>query len=544
MRMTHALTETDDNTATRRRRSHARALASFLALLLLACTAGAPHALAQGPSYARLERAAEMIRRGQLARAEAELAAVLRANPEEANALNLLGVVRAQQKRHEEAEQLFLRAVRSSPALVGAFVNLGQLYTSRGDDERALRAFDAAAALAPDHPEVNYHLASIREGRREFARALEHLGKIPAESRGPEHLHLALRCLLGLGRADEAASLVAPLRSAQGGRGAAAVPTEDAAGFAALFAAHARTDVALEILGAALRRAPDSFAVLYNLGATHLQRRELERAEEFYRLALAVKPDDGATLRALAGVERARGRLEKSFAYVERALRRDPDSRALLYDYGWTALNLDRLPEALSALGRLHRAHPQESAYIYALAVARFYNNEDAQALTLLRRYIELNPRGARGHYVLGVMLQLMMRRADARAALAEGFDLAPTADAAHHLGLVAYDEDDLAQAERWLRRAVELNPAHAPSRAVLGMTYAKRKDLAAARAELERAAALDPHDLTAAYQLGLLYTRLGERERAREMLAVADRLRAEQRQAGRAGLRLAEPPK
>lgn len=515
------------------------ASASVFILLLWSCAA---QTAAQEPNYARLERAAEMIRRGQLAQAETELNTVLRARPEEANALNLLGVVRAQQKRFEEAERLFLRAVKSSPTLVGAFVNLGQLYISTGDEERALRAFDAAAALAPDHPEVNYHLAAIREGRREFARALEHLGKIPGELRGLEHLQLVVRCLLGLGRADEAAGLVAPLRSAQ--NTAATVPPEDAAGFAALFAAHARTDVALEILGAARGRAPDSFAVLYNLGATHLQRRELERAEEFYRRALAARPDDGATLRALAGVERARGNLEKSLGYVERALRLDPDSRALLYDYGWTALNLDRIPQALPALERLHRAHPQESAYIYALAVARFYNNEDAQALALLRRYIGLNPRDPRGHYVLGVMLQLMMRRADARVALAESFDLTPTADAAHYLGLVAYDEADLAQAEHWLRRAVELEPSHAPARAALGMTYARRKDLAAARAELERAAALDPQDLTAAYQLGLLYTRLGERERARAMLAVADRLRAEQRQTGRAGLRLAEPPK
>ena len=522
------------------RKSARAAAASVLILLSWSCAA---QTAAQEPSYARLERAAEMIRRGQLARAETELTAILRASPEEANALNLLGVVRAQQKRDEEAEQLFLRAVKSSPALVGAFVNLGQLYVSRGDDERALRAFGAAAALAPRHPEVNYHLASIREGRREFARALEHLEKIPGESRGLDQLHLAVRCLLGLGRADEAASLVVPLRSAQG-QTASAVPAEDAAGFAALFAAHGESGVALEILEAARRRAPDSFAVLYNLGATHLQRRELDRAEEFYRRALARKPDDGATLRALAGVERARGNLEKSLTYVERALSLDPDSRALLYDYGWTALNLERLPQALSALERLHRAHPLEPAYIYALAVARFHNNEDAQALALLRRYIELNPRDARGHYVLGVMLRLMLKRADAHAALAESFDLAPTADAAHHLGLIAYDEDDLAQAERWLKRAVELDPSHAPSRAVLGMTYAKRKDLAAARVELERAAALDPQDLTAAYQLGLLYTRLGERERARVMLATADRLRAEQRQGGRAGLTLAEPPK
>ena len=141
-----------------------------------------------------------------------------------ANASTCSAYVREQQKRSRASR--VLRAVRSSPALVGAFVNLGQLYISTGDDQRALRAFDAAAALAPEHPEANYHLAAIREGRREFARALEHLEKIPGERRGLEHLQLAVRCLLGLGRADEAAGLVAPLRSAQS---AAAVPAEDAA---------------------------------------------------------------------------------------------------------------------------------------------------------------------------------------------------------------------------------------------------------------------------------------------------------------------------
>jgi tetratricopeptide (TPR) repeat protein len=158
-----------------------------------------------------------------------------------------------------------------------------------------------------------------------------------------------------------------------------------AAGFAALFAAHARTDVALEILEAARRRAPDSFAVLYNLGAVHLQANELERAEQFYVRALAAKPEDAATLRALARVWRVRGDLEKSFAYSERALRVEPDSHAALYDYGWTALNLDRLPEAIGALERLHVLRPDEPEYVYTLAVARFHNHEDAEALALLR---------------------------------------------------------------------------------------------------------------------------------------------------------------
>ncbi|HYN85498.1 MAG TPA: tetratricopeptide repeat protein [Pyrinomonadaceae bacterium] len=514
-------------------------IAVIICALVSACGASASPARAQdAATVGRLERAAEHIRRGELGRAEEELSAVLRTRPREANALNLLGVVRARQKRDAEAEQLFLRATRESPALVGAHVNLATLRLSRGDKDGALRDFTAAAALAPDNPDVNFQLAALLEERREYARALAHLSKIPRELWALEHLHLAVSSHLGAGEKQEAARLFAPVRDDP------RLPPDDAASFAALFAAHGETDAALEILEAARRRAPDSFAVLYNLGATHTRRGDLARAEEAFARALSAKPDDAATLSALGRLWRARGDLEKSFAYLERALKLAPDSPALLYDYGWTALNLDRIGEAVNALERLHAARPRESAYVYTLAVARFYNNDDERALALLRRYTELQPSDPRGHYVAGVMLDLMKRTEEARAALARSFELGETAEAAYLLGRIAYDSDDLARAEQWLRRAVALDPRHAPARASLGMTHAKRKEFAAARAELERAVELDPQDLTAAYQLALVYTRTGEAARAREMHAAADRLRAEQRHRPREGLRLAEPPR
>ncbi|HEX5707201.1 MAG TPA: tetratricopeptide repeat protein, partial [Pyrinomonadaceae bacterium] len=331
-----------------------------LCALLVVCGEDGSGAFAQdAQTVERLERAAEHIRRDELARAEEELRAVLRARPREANALNLLGVVRARQKRNAEAEELFLRATRESPALVGAFVNLGLLHLGRDDKDAALRAFTSANALAPNNPDINFQLASLLEERREYALSLTHLSKIPRELWALEHLHLAVSSYLGTGRKDEAARLVAPLR------GDPRFSPDDAASFAALFAARGETDAALEILEDARRRAPDSFALLYTLGATHSRRGDYARAEEFFTRALAAKPDDPATLTSLARVLRARGDLEKSFVYLERALKFDPDSPTLLYDYGWTALNLDRLAEAATALERLHAARPNDSAYIY-----------------------------------------------------------------------------------------------------------------------------------------------------------------------------------
>src|SRR5215212_9056042 len=66
-----------------------------------------------------LQRAADLIRKGELAPAEAQLNLVFKREPREANALNLLGVIRAQQNRPREAEQLFLRAIEANKSLFG-----------------------------------------------------------------------------------------------------------------------------------------------------------------------------------------------------------------------------------------------------------------------------------------------------------------------------------------------------------------------------------------------------------------------------------------
>ena len=514
--------------------------ASLVSTFFCAPSAASPSLVASQDDerlYEQLERAAALIRERQLARAETELTALLRARPRDANALNLLGVVRAEQKRLDEAEQLFLRALKESPALVGAYVNLGQLYVEARKTERALWAYGEAARLQPTRPDINFQLASLYEENGDCTRALEQLERIPREDAGVEQLYLTVKCYLALGRSAEALALTAPLK-----RPGTAAP-EDAASFAAAFAAHGHLDHALAILDAALKAAPDSFALLYNLGAVHAQKNERERAQEFYEAALKARPDDAQTLHALARLARLRGDLKAALSLLARARQQSPDSTAILYDYGWTALNLDEFAEAVSALEQLRRKNPREPSYLYTLAVARFYQNDDAEAVRLLERYIALRPQDARGQYLRGLVFFFTKQYAQARASLAQSFALSPSADAASFLGQIAADEGQTPESLEWFRRAVELQASHAAARAGLGLAYFKQKKYEEARAELERAHALDPQNLTAAYQLGLLYLRLGDKERAASMTRIADRLRAEQKHGGRVGLRLVDAP-
>ncbi|HXQ40108.1 MAG TPA: hypothetical protein VN821_02500, partial [Candidatus Udaeobacter sp.] len=63
----------------------------------------------------RLQRAIVAHRKGDLGTAERLYLDVLRAVPTEFNALQLLGVIRAQQRRLEEAEGLIRRSVQANP---------------------------------------------------------------------------------------------------------------------------------------------------------------------------------------------------------------------------------------------------------------------------------------------------------------------------------------------------------------------------------------------------------------------------------------------
>lgn len=515
-----------------------RAFILFVVLLSLAQALPARTAPQNLPVYDRLERAVELIRKGDLARAEAELNTVLRAEPREANALNLLGVVRAQQQRTVEAEKLFLRALDAAPTLLGAYLNLGQLYAGNRKPDRALWAFMEASKLAPDRPEINSSLAGLYAEQREYAQALEYLEKIPQSLLSVEQLSLFVECYLGMGRTKDAEAVAATLVQS-GSLSAEAVAT-----LASLFAEHKMLDQAIAMLEAARQRTPDSFPILYNLGTSYYQKAELSRAEEYYQAGLKLKPDDVETLRALARVARAGGELEKALAYLIRARKIAPDSVLVLYDFGWTALNLNLIYDALPVLKRLNKMQPEEPGYLYALAIAYLQNGEPAQAQQLLNRFIELRPTDSRGYYVLGATLYSVKQYPQARAALERSLALAPYADAEYYLGMIAHNEGDAAQAVARLQRALKSEPNHQAAHAALGMVYAKQKNYAAARSELERAIELDPKDGTASYQLGLVYARMGEKERAQTMFAAADKLRNEKQKQDMVRFRLAEPPK
>jgi len=177
---------------------------------------GAPRAL--------LAAAVAHHRAGRLAQAKAIYERVLRAEPDNADALLLLGQLAHHAGHDDEAEAAFARAVAVAPGFAEAWIGLGQLRRARGKPGAAADCFRRAIALMPKVAGLRIDLgialhqagdpnAAIAEYRRAAALVPDTAPERVDAWRNTAIAHL------DLGRHDEAeAAFHAVLRAKHGGR--------------------------------------------------------------------------------------------------------------------------------------------------------------------------------------------------------------------------------------------------------------------------------------------------------------------------------------
>lgn len=522
----------------RLREFHLSGMNAVALLLLLAASASIAQSQTTnaGINLDRLAEAVKAINENQLSHAEEVLNSLLATSRNDADALNLLGVVRAKQDRVGDAERLFRRALSSLPSHIGAHINLAELLLTHNRPAEAMPILLRAYKLAPSRPEINVNLATMYVEKGSYAQAYHHLNLVPREAFNDEYFLLMLRSLVGLKRSQEVPELVLQFQQSNSGE------AETQAQFATLLVKAGFPDDALKILNSALQTSK-AFPVLYALGILNLSVKEYRLAEEYLNSALTLKPDNVATLRALARVARVTGNFEKALSYLIQARRSAPNSAGVLYDFGVTTLQLGLILDALPVFERLHRDYPREPAYLYALAAAYWTKGDVAQTTGLMNNYVALQPRAPSGWYLLGAALLRQEKTSEAKVALERSLSLKVDPDTEYLLGVIFEKAGDRVAATEIFRRVVESRPDHAAGHAALGTAYSEAGNYAEARLQLERAVELDANDLRANYQLGLVYAKLGQKEAAQKMFDRADELRKRHREQETVILKLIDEP-
>ncbi|MEJ8569118.1 tetratricopeptide repeat-containing sulfotransferase family protein [Elongatibacter sediminis] len=112
------------------------------------------------PERKALAHAAEHQQQGRLGEAEKIYRDLLRHNPDNVNALRLLGTLAAHAGRMGEAERLFRRAIARAPDFFEARLDLGRILKEQQRLEEAIEHIEKATRLEPTHHQAWFLLAS------------------------------------------------------------------------------------------------------------------------------------------------------------------------------------------------------------------------------------------------------------------------------------------------------------------------------------------------------------------------------------------------
>ncbi len=416
--------------------------AFFASTLLAPSSAGAQSHLE------KLERAATLIRDHRIEEAEQQLNQVLKARPNEAAALNLLGAIRARQGKLDEAEALFTRAVRIDDRLVGAHLNLAHLYLLKGAPEKTAAELKAALRLEPGNAEASNRLAWL---------------------------------LLSLGRFDEcisfaekarqtlppSAPMLAVLGDAYIKKGA--VDKAEASYLSALDAEGANADALLGLASVAQARRDNKTAALYLNRARGVIANSPDLLHRFALVALDLQLNGEAMLALKRAVE----------------LRPDEPSYYFLAGVAWLRKpDLQEAEQAFRQFLKLRSDHAQGQMYLgYALLKQKKY----AEAREWLEKSVGKDASAPETFYYLGLIAQEQNENERAVELFEKAIRLSPSfAHARVALGATYLKLKNYPRAREELETGVKLNPNDSKAHYNLALLYTRLKDPQRAREEMQ----------------------------------------------------------
>ena len=257
---------------------------------------------------------------GRLAEAEAGYRALLATNPEDPEALHLLGVLEQQRGRLAPAIELMRRAIARNPKAPMFHRNLGTALMATGDANGAIACHQKALALNPQFPEAHHSLA---EALRTLGRNTEAEGHYRHAIRVKPALVFAYNGLgLTLAAQGKLAEAEAQYRMAlaQNPRFSQAMIN-----LAHVLEQQGRPKEAEAEFRRALKEDPRAVAALVNLGNLLKETGRTTEAGELYAKAIEIHPRLAAAHNNLANLLKDSGRVEEALGHFRHAIALDPN---------------------------------------------------------------------------------------------------------------------------------------------------------------------------------------------------------------------------
>jgi predicted O-linked N-acetylglucosamine transferase (SPINDLY family) len=294
------------------------------------------------------QQAVQLHQQGQLEQAAVLYEALLQAQPQQADALHLFGVLNYQRGQAQIAVDLISQSLNINPNDATAHSNIGLAFQALGCFDEALASYDRALAIAPHSAETLYNRGNLLLTHQHFDEALISYDRAlvinPNYVEAYSNRGVALQNLRQLDAAlasyERALAINPDYAEGLTNRGNTLKNLN-------------RFHEALSSYDHALVIAPNDAETLTNRGNVLQELRDLEVALESYDRALVIKPDYTEALLGRGVVLQDLKRFNEAILSYERALAINPDHEFLfgtwlslktkLCDWGEFDNNLNKL---------------------------------------------------------------------------------------------------------------------------------------------------------------------------------------------------------
>jgi len=458
------------------------------------------------------------IESGDLEGARRILSGAMRAYPSNGGLENLLGIVEVQQGNHDEARQSFSEAIRHSPKLLSAYLNLGRLdlETAAGDLARqaeALRVYESALQIDPHNSEANYEAAAILTRTGKYQESLNHLARLGAD----EHAKVAVQILVcadeaALGRRAEADKSAEALAADQ------ELTEQDVAVMLPALKAARRADLIEKFLIASEARHPLSASSLRTLGLAQEADGKLVLARATLERAFSADPTSIVPLIDLARVAQESKDNMGALGYLAHARDLRPEDASLSFQFGMICAQMNLFTESEKALTEAVKLAPDNPLYNLDLGIVISYDHDPTQALPYLQKFNVLRSDDPAGYLAIGTAYFRSKDYDNAGPWLARAAGREKTAASAnYYLARIAREKGMLDEAVADLTKSDKLKPDQPEVLAELGQIHVQQRKYDEARAELTQALQIDADNYAANFGLLQLYVRTGDPRRAEQ---------------------------
>ncbi len=327
-------------------------------------------------------------RQGFLADADELSRRAIAADPDNAEAAHMLGIIAHQSGKLAEAIEHVRRAIAIKPDVALYHANLGEMCRLAGRIEEAIAAGRRALEINPNQPGAQSNLGIAMFDQGKFEEALVNY--------------------------ERAIALQEDFAQAHSNRGNALQRLKR---FGEAELAYRR----------ALELQPNFADGLNNLGTCLRELKRPEEAETVYRKALEFGPNNPDTLDNLALSLKDLQRLDEAADLLRRALVIESRNDKFYLHYGTVLLDQDKIDEAAAAAERAIALNANSHDAINLMGRVAFERHDLESAVAHYRRALALNPTLADVHNNMGNALKEIGQLREAEAAYLEAVRLDPS---------------------------------------------------------------------------------------------------------------------